>query len=83
MPSDPPLIPPENIIDPEILSTILAKSTVELTDPEIDILIAAFRKERAAFISAQAAGKAKKASPINAAAAKAAASSLTFEELDL
>lgn len=59
----------EVVLNPNELSDILAKEAIELSDAEIDKLVAALRAERAEHIAALNAGKAKPRSKIKAAGA--------------
>ena len=44
-------------LDPNIVTTLIEKIVEDITDEEIDTLIAFFRKERQAVIVAEAAGR--------------------------
>ena len=71
-------------LDPEALSNILAKSVLELTDPEVDQLIAGLRAERASFMAAENADRKKRVpSAITKAASKIDVSGISFEDLGL
>jgi hypothetical protein len=70
-------------LNPQALSEILLKNAKDLTDPEIDQLIAGLRAERASYLSAEAAGKRAKASPLSDAERKARGAALTLESLGL
>ena len=70
-------------LNPNILGEVLNKAAPELTDEEVDKLIAALRAERGQVLAAEAAGKNKPRSTLDAAAGKAAALALKFEDLDL
>jgi len=70
-------------LNPLALSEILQKNAKDLTDPEIDQLIAGLRAERANFLNAEAAGKRAKSSPISDADRKAKGAGLTLESLGL
>lgn len=70
-------------LNPLALSEILQKNAKDLTDAEIDQLIAGFRAERANYLSAEAAGKRAKSSPISDAERKAKGASLTLDMLGL
>ena len=69
-------------LDPEALSRILQKATPDLTDDEVDMLIAGLRAERAALIASEASDKKKRVpSAITKASLKVDASSISFEDL--
>lgn len=74
-------------LDPDLLSKILAKTATELTDAEVDLLIAALRAERATYQAAEAANKKKPKSEIakaaSSAASAAAIANIKFEDLNL
>lgn len=44
-------------LDPNSIQTVIDKAVEELTDEDIDNLIAYFRKQRETFVAAEAAGK--------------------------
>lgn len=75
-----PLGTPGTNLDPELLSKILQKATPELSDGEIDVLIAHLRNERAQVLAAEAAGKAKPKSPM-AEAAKPSILTVSLDDL--
>ena len=71
-------------LDPEALSKILQKTTVELTDSEVAMLIAGLRAERAAYIASEVAGdKKRKTSAITKASEKIDLSKISFEDLGI
>jgi hypothetical protein len=74
-------IPP---LDPEELSKVLAKTVDELSDADVDQLIAGLRAERAAFIASENTDRKKRTtSAITKAANKVDASSISFEDLGI
>lgn len=71
-------------LDPEALSKILAKSIVELTDDEVDMLIAGLRVERTNLIASENSDRKKRVpSAIAKAASKVDISGISFEDLGL
>lgn len=67
-------------IDPEIITTIINKITEDVSDEEIDQLIAFFREERKIVLANEAK---KPRSALNKAAAKVELDKISTEDLEL
>ena len=70
-------------LDPNIVTTLIEKIVEDITDEEIDTLIAFFRKERQAVIVAEAAGRKAKKPNLDKAATAALAKDITTSDLEL
>jgi hypothetical protein len=70
-------------LDPNVITTLIEKIVEDISDEEIDTLIAFFRKERIAVISAEASGKKAKRTNLDKAATAALAKDITTSDLEL
>lgn len=70
-------------LDPNIITTLIDKIVDDITDAEIDTLIAFFRKERIAVITAEQTGKKAKRTNLDKAATAALAKDITTSDLEL
>jgi ribosomal protein L1 len=70
-------------LDPNIITTLIEKVVEDISDAEIDTLIAFFRKERIAVITAESQGTKAKKTNLDKAASLALAKEIKTEDLDL
>jgi hypothetical protein len=68
---------------PNIITTLIEKIVDDISDSEINELIAFFRKERIATIQAEATGKKQKKPNLDKEAAKAQIQKISLDELEL
>jgi hypothetical protein len=70
-------------LDPNVITTLIEKIVEDITDEEINTLIAFFRKERTAVVYAEASGKKAKRINLDKAATAALAKDITTSDLEL